>query len=280
MTACGFANTATAIQTTELNNMIASRIAVQLKCLKQPNKKALHTAARLGCDGVQFNAIEWLGEARLSETGLREVRKLLDELNLRVASMALPSPRGLSDADGMQQRIERTVEAMRLTSRLGGRVLVVRLGPVPADEQSPAHATLVDVLSTLAVGANHLGVQLAAYAPEADPEQLATFVQSLPEGMLGVDLPPAAIIAQGRSPLEFVEMLGPHITHVHGSDAVHDLATGGAVEVELGHGSADYPELLGHLEEHGYRGWITLERYNSQQIEKDLANAVQYLRAI
>lgn len=253
---------------------------MQVKCLKQPTRKALHIAAQLGCDGVQFDAQPWLQPTELSETGLRQLRKLLDDLNLRVASIALPSQHGYAHPEGLHQHVETTIEAMRLASRLRSRVLVCNLGPVPADEQAPEWATLVDVLCSLAIRGNHLGVQLAAYAPNADLQRLTTFLAALPEGTLGVDLPPAAIIAHGKSPLEFVESLGPHIVHVHGNDAVRDLAGGQGVEVELGRGSADYPELLGRLEEFNYRGWITLERYHSQQVTEDIANAVQYLRAL
>ena len=46
-------------------------------------------------------------------------------------------------------------------------------------------------------------------------------------------------------------------------DAVREAGTRDAVEVELGRGSADFPELLGRLTEFDYRGWVTIERSES-----------------
>jgi sugar phosphate isomerase/epimerase len=80
--------------------------------------------------------------------------------------------------------------------------------------------------------------------------------------------------------MEFVTTLGQHIAHIHAVDAVRDFSTGRNFEVELGRGSADFPSLLGQLEEFDYRGWATVERNGSDQVVDDCANAVKYLRAI
>jgi sugar phosphate isomerase/epimerase len=55
---------------------------------------------------------------------------------------------------------------------------------------------------------------------------------------------------------------------------------GGAVEVELGRGSADFPELLGSLEEYDYRGWVTVQRRSSTRTVEDAADAIAFLRAL
>jgi sugar phosphate isomerase/epimerase len=139
---------------------------------------------------------------------------------------------------------------------------------------------LVDVMGNLASHGNRLGVRLAAFAPSEKPHVLLRLISELPEGALGVDLSPARLVAARGSAIDFVDVLGPHIVHIHGNDAVRDLRSHQGVEVELGRGSADYPELLGRLEEFGYRGWITLVRqYSDRQLE-DLDNAVRYLRAL
>ena len=72
--------------------MLGVKVAVQTKGLAQPLRKALHTAARLEAEGVQLDLRRELPAAELSGTGLRELRKLLDDLNLRVASTAFPTP--------------------------------------------------------------------------------------------------------------------------------------------------------------------------------------------
>jgi sugar phosphate isomerase/epimerase len=103
-------------------------------------------------------------------------------------------------------------------------------------------------------------------------------LESLTEGTLLVNLDPGNLIINGFSPLEAVDAPGPHIAHVHAKDAVRDLAQGRGLEVALGRGSADFPNVLGALEEHGYRGYFTIERENAADPVREIGFAVQYLR--
>ena len=259
--------------------MIGFRIATQTRCFAQSIKKALHTAANLGCDGVQIDARSELQPADLSDTGLRQLRKMLADLNLRVGSVAFPTRRGYSNPIDLQPRLEATRAAMRLASRLGSSILIGHLGKLPEDEKAAEYATLTDAIQNLATVGDRLGVRLVMQAT-ADPQQLTDFVSSLPEGTISLDLHPARLIAQGQSPAEFVAAAGRYIAHVHATDGVHDLATGQSIEVELGRGTADFPELLGMLEEHGYRDWLTIERRNSRSPVEEVSNAVQFLRSL
>jgi sugar phosphate isomerase/epimerase len=42
----------------------------------------------------------------------------------------------------------------------------------------------------------------------------------------------------------------------------------------------EFPELLGALEEFDYRGWVTVERRQSARTVDDVADALQFLRAL
>jgi sugar phosphate isomerase/epimerase len=66
--------------------------------------------------------------------------------------------------------------------------------------------------------------------------------------------------------------------HVHAIDATRDLAVGRGIEVPLGQGSAELPELLGILEEHQYRGFITVARPASDSPLADLRQGIEFLR--
>lgn len=268
--------------------MTALRIAAQTRVLAQPFKQALHTASAIGCDGVQFDARNEVRPTELSETGLRQLRKMLDDLNLRVGSLTFPTRRGYADPTDLDRRVEATIAAMKLASLLKARVLVCDIGPIPGLVASatsdslanPETATLNEVLTALGAHGMRLGVQLAAQARFDSFDQVTEFIATLPEGSLLLDLHPASLLAQGHSPLEFVSALGNHIAHVHAVDAVRDFSSGRNLEVELGRGSADFPALLGQLEEFDYRGWVTIERNNSDQVVEDCSNAVKFLRAV
>jgi len=258
----------------------AFRIATQTASLGPTLVKALHTAAQVGCEGVQFDARQEVRSAELSETGLRQLRKLLDDLNLRVGSVAFPTRRGYGNPLDLERRLEATVGAMRLASQLHCRVLVVQLGRLPADPDSKEIGTLKEALTALSQQGTRLGVQLAAQVSFDTYDHMEDFLASLPEGTVSLDLHPGKLIAQGHTPEEFVRRLGQHIVHVHASDSVRDLGPGRWLEVELGRGSADFPAILGSLEEHEYRGWVTIERTESSQPVEDVSNAVRYLRTL
>jgi sugar phosphate isomerase/epimerase len=68
--------------------------------------------------------------------------------------------------------------------------------------------------------------------------------------------------------------------HVFANDAVRGMGGMAGNDVELGRGTADFPELLAMLEEHGYRGWATVERRNSQRAVEEVGNAVRFLRSL
>ena len=253
---------------------------MQTRCFAQPIKKALHTAAHLGCEGVQIDARSELRAAELSETGHRQLRKMLNDLNLRVSSVAFPTRRGYANPQDLEPRLEATRGAMQMASQLGARVLICNLGSLPEEADEKGRSTLSESLTNLSTFGNRIGVTLAAQSATTAAEDIKSFLETLPERTLGIDLHPGLLIAQGESPTEYLETLGSNIVHVHAVDSVRDFSSGQGVEVELGRGSVDFPTMLGLLEEFEYRDWITLERLQSKQIQFDIENAVKYLRSM
>ncbi len=261
--------------------MLGFQIAAQTIGLPGPFKKALHIAAALGCDGVQINARQELRPTDLSHTGLREVRKTLSDLNLTVGSIAFPTRHGYACADHLEQRLEATLAAMQMASHLNARVLVCNLGNLPTEEMPDQQAALSDAILSLAAHGDRLGVRLAAQATFTELSTLADFVNAQPEGAIALDLHPPRLIAQGITPTDFVASVGDHIAHVHATDAIEGAGHAARdVEVVLGRGSADFPQLVGMLEEFSYRGWLTIERTMSNQPVEDVGNAVKFLRSL
>jgi sugar phosphate isomerase/epimerase len=113
------------------------------------------------------------------------------------------------------------------------------------------------------------------------PAALARLVAQLPEGLVGVDLHPGAIIRAGHAPSAALHELGRYVQHVHACDAVPDGGPGRATEVDLGRGLADMPALIAQLTaQFDYHGWVTIERRDSPDPITSIGNAVAYLRAL
>ena len=61
---------------------------------------------------------------------------------------------------------------------------------------------------------------------------------------------------------------------------MRDLARGRGLEVPLGSGTVDFPELLGILEEHRYGGYLTIDRQGSDNAVTEVAQVIQFLNSM
>jgi sugar phosphate isomerase/epimerase len=256
------------------NNMLQIKVAVELASLKARSNapqlsfaQALHTAARLGVEAVEIDGRNEVAVADLSRTGVRQVRKMLEDLNLRVSALSFRTRRGYSDINELDRRIDATKRAMKLAYELGTNVVVNHIGRVPADDD-------VNALSTLRTALADIGSEGQRVA------DLLKLIDSLPPASIGVDFNPANLIVHGFDPREAAKALGSYVLHVHATDGTRDVAAGRGIEVPLGRGSAEFPELLGALEEHQYRGYLTIRRTESNNPLEEIAAAVKYLRAL
>ena len=265
--------------------MISLKIGIQTASLRLPLKKALLVAAQFGAEAVEIDGRHELPAAQFGDTALRQIRKLLDDLNLRVAAIRFPTRHGYDVVEDIERRVTATKQAMTMAYKLGASVVVNQIGQVPcssADERSPVDQqrwqTMVEVLTDLGLhGARHGAILAAETGTESGPD-LAALLAELPQGGIGVTLDPGNLIVNDFSPLEAVAALGPSIFHVHAQDAVRDLAQRRGLEVPLGRGSADFPALLAALEEHDYRGYLMIERQESDNRLYEIEQAVKYLR--
>jgi sugar phosphate isomerase/epimerase len=255
------------------------KIGVELASFRLPLRDALCAAAECGVEAVEIDA---RGEItpQIPRTGIRQLRKLLDDLRLRVAAISFRTRGGFSTPEGLDQRVSATKAAMELAYHLGASVVVNHLGPIPTDPNSSSWRLLIEVLEDLGAYGNRVGGLLAAETGNESSEQLARVLAAVPTGTLGIDLNPGKLLLGGFSPIEAVTRLGPSIFHVHASDAAVDSPQQGGHPVRPGRGAVDYPALLGALDEFGYRGYFTVQAPIGEDPRRDVAAAVKYLASL
>lgn len=256
------------------------KIGLRLSNLGQPFRQGLITAAQLGTAAVELDARGEIRPKELGATGIRQLRKLLEDHRLRVSAVRFRSRRGYDLSDQLDARVEGTKEAMTFAAQLGANVVVNRVGHVPDEPQGAPWELMLGVLHELGAFGQRQGVMLAAETGGEDGPALARLLGALPEGYLAVDLDPGSILVNGLSPLEIVQTAGQAIVHVHATDGVRDLARGRGLDVPLGRGSVDYPALLAALEERGYRGYFTVGRPGASDPLGEVTAAVEYLRSL
>ena len=195
------------------------KIGIQLASLRLPFRKALAVAARLGATGVEIDARGELRPHELGQTGLREVRRLLEEHNLRVSAVGLRTRRGYDVAAEIDKRVAATKNALQFAADLRAPVVVNQVGRVPAESSGGEWRQLVESLTDLGRFGQHVGATLAAQTGTESGADLARLLDALPPHAIGVDLDPGNLIINAFSPLEAVEALGSRILHVHAATA-------------------------------------------------------------
>ena len=266
--------------------MLSLKIGVQTISLAKSLKRALTIAAQMKADAVEIDARHELRAEVQSQTAIRQFRKMLDDLNLRLAALAFPTRRGYDNPEMLDRRVAATKEALRLASELGAGVVVNRVGQVPSaselkeedDEASGRWNSLCEVLSDLGQFGDRQGAILTAETGDESGEDLAHLLRSLSGGSIGVALNPGNLILADFSPLEAIAQLGSRIRYVRARDAVRQGRSQRGSEVALGRGSIDPPALLAALEEHDYCGMITIERRESHDPLLEIGQAITYLR--
>ena len=260
--------------------MPAIKIGIHLGSLGQPFKKALYTANQLGAAAVEIDARTELKPSELSRTAVRQLRKMLDDLNLRVSAVRFHTRRGYNVLADLEARLAATRQAMEMAYSLGASVVVNQVGRIPSESSGPEWDLLIQTLSELGAHGQKVGANLAARTGAEPGEDLARLIAALPPGALGVDFDPGELIVRGQSVRDAMSALAPHVVHVHAKDAVRDLASNRGLETPLGRGSVDFPELLGALDEQQYRGYFTIERHGAADAVAEIGQAVQYLRSL
>lgn len=256
------------------------KIAILLESLGQPLRKALGTAAEFGGQGAVLTAGGELSPERLSDTGRRELRRLLESVEVAPAGVVFPSRRGLAEAEGLEARMEALRRTLAMSYQIGARVVCCRLGPI-VGERDARRAMFEQTLVDLGRCAEHDGVRLALWTGSSEPGAVSQLLVAVGEtGGLGVSFDPALLLASGFNPVEGVGSLGPWIAHVHVRDAVRGGSAESSQEVPLGQGEVDWPDCLGALEEADYRGYFAVERNSGVDPRRDVGNAVAYMRSL
>ena len=256
--------------------MAELNIAVRVDALRMPLRKALETAAQMGVSAVELNAQNQIHPSQLSDTGLRQLRKILDDLNLKVASLRFQTRRGYDNTQDLDRRVEATKAAMQLAYRLACPVVVNSIGSIPEAQEDPRWASMQSVLDDLGRFGTKVGAFLAAETGSTSGETLARMLNSSPDAFVAVALNPGQLIINRFDVREAVLALKDRIELVYAVDGVIDLAAGRGVSVRLGQGTADFPELIGLLEDVQYRGRFVVGRDDSSA--QELQQGIEYLQ--
>ena len=256
--------------------MAELKIAVRLDSMRLPLKQALEQAARLGVSAVELDARGPLSPKEISDTGLRQLKKMLDDRNLRISALRFQTRRGYDVEQDLDRRVEATKNVMNLAYRMGTSVVINQIGMVPDSDEDSRWASFRSVIDDLGRHGARVGAFLAAETGTESGPRLAEFLGDSDDAFIAIALNPGQLIINRHSVTEAVDALKRRIQVVSAVDGVLDLAAGRGVSVQLGQGTADFPQLIGMLEDTQYRGPFVVGRVDSSVSE--LSQGIEYLR--
>jgi len=276
------------------------KIGAITDCFKKGNINAIHTAAKLGLNGVQIYATSGEFSPEMSEEAKAEYKKALADSGLVVSALCGDmGGYGFERAEDNADRIVKTNAIVELAVEFGTNVVTTHIGVIPADKSNPRYKVMLDALTECGLYAKSRGVTLAI---ETGPEKAKTLLAFLEDtkGGVGVNLDPANFtMVTGQDAVEAVYILKDYIVHTHAKDGVmldpeqdptdvyHAFAVGGVdalnacsgfEELPLGEGGVDWDKYIAALREIGFDGFLTIERETGADPEADIVMAVDFLK--
>lgn len=255
-------------------------IGIQPANLNVPLKQGLHIAAEMGVQVVEIDARTDISFNDLSDTAARQIRKMINDLNLQVVALKFVTRRGYGEADDLERRVDGTKRAMKLAYALGARYLVNSIGKVPADATDPKWQMMKEVLTDLGNYGQRTGVFLTAETGSEPLADLCQLIRASAEGTVGIALNPGNLLINGFEFHNQLSSVSDHVYLVHAQDGVQDRARGRGYEVPLGRGSAEFPEIAAILEERQFRGAYVIQRSVSTGAREEIELAVSFLRSL
>ena len=278
-------------------------IGIMADSLRIPIREAVIRSAELGANGVQLYAVD--GEfcfENVPDTKRSDYKALLKEHGLVISALCaqFEGP-GFMVPELNRKRIRESRKVMDLAVSLDCHIVTTHIGAVPKDVNSERYATLIDACRKLGeIGESYGGYFAIETGPE-EPERLKAFLEDVGSNYVKVNYDPANLVMVTASdPIRGVYTLKDYIVHTHAKDGENLLPCDPELiygpdapdigellnktpyfrETKLGEGKVDIPAWIRALEDIGYEGFITIERECGDEPEKDIAEAVEYLKAI
>ena len=181
------------------------------------------------------------------------------------------------------ERIARTKRVSDFAHDLGIPGVSCHIGFIPSDPATVLYKDLRDLTRSLC---DHCGKNDQNFVLETGQESAAvllSFIGDVDRTNLKVNFDPANMIMyQSGDPLNALKVLSPHVISVHCKDA-HFPAKGSGLlgsECVLGDGEVNIPAFLKELRELGYKGALSIEREEPDEVKRlaDIKTGISRLK--
>ena len=213
---------------------------------------------------IDLHLMEWtLDQERLHENplmtteGQKKIRALCQQHDLAIPSLTgdcfMQAPFWKIDGQARTDLQSDFLAIGRACAAVGIRMIVVPLvdnGRLETEEQENV---LIDFLLAQQSFFIHHNMQVV-FESDFDPDELARFIERLPEDRFGINYDIGNSASMGYNPKEEFDAYGTRINNVH----IKDRLSGG-MTVPLTNGNADFESVFDLLAKNRYRGNFILQ---------------------
>lgn len=258
-------------------------------------------ASKAGVQGIQIYATEGeMAPENITKEKINYISSVINGYGLHVCAICGDlGGYGFKNKEDNAWKIEKSKRIVDLAAALNCNVITTHIGVIPADPNNEKRKVMREACEILGLYSES---QKCTFAIETGPEKASTlkgFLDSLSTKGIGVNLDPANLVmVTDDDPVAAVYTLKDYIVHVHAKDGImikktdpeiiyNFFAQGGIgdlrlenyfKEVPLGHGKVDFDNFIKALRDIGYAGFLTIEREVGDNPEKDIKEAVDFLK--
>jgi len=255
-------------------------IAASMAFRHFPFSQTVRLLKENGIDGLEatLNGAHFRHLEHMTEYEMRKAAEMVEQVGVHVYALNAsagcypPNPEG---------GIRGALQALRLASFFGAETVTLATGHiVPGTDTIEGIKTIAAYFNEMSLIAwNEYGIRLSAEAPHRGTcserlEQIKTYWAYMPE-RLGCTMDVAHITYAGTTVKKVLDVVGPHLRHVHLRDAVP-----GNSLLPYGKGCVDFAEVFRLLDSAGYGGMCSLEYPGPEdpaEAVSEILNGMKYL---
>ncbi len=251
-------------------------------------------AKAVGADGVQvYTVSDDMAPWNMDKERRNEVKEMLAANGLVASALCGDlGGHGFMNKEENPSKIDKSKQILDLSKELGCNIVTTHIGIVPEDKTCDTYKIMQEACYALAQYADEIGAKFAVETGPESPEVLRDFLDSLNSKGVSVNYDPANLVMVACcDPVKGVHTLKDYIIHTHAKDGINlavappeKMFSGDGFEyyreLPLGKGGVDFPAYIAALKEIGYNGFLTIERECGDDPQKDIQEAVQFLKKL
>ena len=250
-------------------------IGVFLRCTgREDPAEALAAVRSVGLRTIQISKLD---DRYYSPQGAREFNSLMESHGIQATSVVIVfdgesyqdvpcvmATVGYRPAELLDERLDYSRKCVDFAQALGVGVVTVHMGFLPTDDVDPAYARLLGAVREVARYSAEQGVTLSLETGQETGEELARFLDRIPEYPVGVNFDFANMVMYRMDdPTDALRRVLDRVTSVHVKDGLPpDSANALGLETPPGTGKARVKECLAILHEADFQGPLIIENYS------------------